>query len=175
MMNKSSHRQNRQTGYTLLEVLIYASGLVMLAGAISGFLFYMYGWYQSATISSRIDQVAISLATRLEGDIRSGTSIDLSGSTLDADLGTIAIESISSDSSTTTVYSLSSGRVTWSQNGGGTDYLTPADMNITRFRLTPIDTPVSSAIRFEIEALFTQNKQSVTRSYEGLAILRRSY
>jgi hypothetical protein len=170
--------RTEQRGFTIVEVLVYAAGMALLVGAICGFLFYMYGWYRTATISPRIDQAAITLATRLEGDLRSGSSI--SSIVQDTANGTVSIISAANSVSTTTVYTLSNGRVTWQQNGGSVIYLTPADLDVTGFYLHQINnvvsgTAISTAVRFEIDIAYAGKNGTTTDAYSALAILRESY
>ena len=48
-------------------------------------------------------------------------------------------------------------------------------MNISKFLFTQIVTPVSYAVRYEVDVTYEKDGETVTKTYPGLAILRHSY
>ncbi|MBU6231311.1 MAG: hypothetical protein KGI45_00470 [Patescibacteria group bacterium] len=170
----SSIIRKPKNGFTLVEVLVYIFGLVLLVGAISGFLYYVYGWYRAVTVAPRADQVAISLITKLEYDLHSGSTISTITSASSAQGSTTIVSTVNSVSTTTT-YALVGNRMTWQQNGGPIEYLTPSDISVTGFYLTKLTTPESTAVRFEIDLSYDSSHATTTTAYDGLAILDQSY
>jgi hypothetical protein len=63
----------------------------------------------------------------------------------------------------------------YQENDGSLVPLTPDDMTVSRFLLSHITTPISEAVRFELEITFTTDDGAETRTFTGLAILRQSY
>lgn len=159
----------------MVEVLVYAVGVVLLVGAIATFLFYMYDWYRTATIAPRVDQTALEFATKFEEDLRAGTSITAAASAFNTALGSTTIVSTANSLSTTTTYALVNGRIAWRQNGGSVAYLTPSDMTVTALYLNEITTAESVALRYEIDIAYRTRSGTTTNIYNGLAILRQSY
>jgi hypothetical protein len=165
----------KEKGFTLVEVLVYAAGLIILLSAMVTLLFYMYGWYRSVTIGPRSDQVGTFLVTKIEGDIRGANSINLSQSVFGSATGAISVTSTINSISTTTYYALQNGHLINQINGGASSYVSPSEMTISAFTLNQITTSVSSAVRFEIDVAYLTKSGTTTNAYYGLAILRQSY
>lgn len=159
----------------MVETIIYAAGLVVLIGVLVGLMYYMYNWYQYATISSKVDQLGLTLVDRMVRDIRTGTSIDLSQSSFESPTGWIFINSRDSGVDSTKKFSLQNGRIQYQYNGGTTQYLSPAIMSASRLYFTNISTGISQAIRVELQITYNTRTGPVTHDFNGLAIMRQSY
>lgn len=162
-------------GFTLVETLIYAIGVVLLIGVITGLMYYMYNWYQYATIASKVDQTGLVLMDRLVRDIRTGTSIDFGQSSFNSTNGSIFINSKESGVNVTKKFSLQNGRILYQENGGTAQYLTPANMTAVKLYLTSITTSLSQAVRVELQITYTTRSGLVTHDFNGLSIMRQSY
>ncbi len=53
--------------------------------------------------------------------------------------------------------------------------MTPEDILVSKFLFTQIVTPISYAVRFEMDLTYSERGKLVTKTYPGLVILRRSY
>lgn len=155
--------------------MIYAVGVVLLIGTLAGFMFYMYNWYQYATVSSKVDQLGLTLVDRIVRDVRSGSNIDLAQSSFDTANGAIFINTKVGGVATTKEFLLSSGRVQYRENGGTAQYLSPANMSVSRLWFTNLPTPISKAVRVELEITYDTKSGAVTHGFNGLSILRQSY
>ena len=168
-------RNNR--GFTLIETLVYIAGVVLILGIIVDVLFYAYRWYGTVYATSRVDQVGISLVDRLINDIRSGQSVDNGSRSFSINSGSLSITTLTAPATTMTKsYAVSGGRVTYRENVGTTQYLSPNDLYISQFRIEePLITPASSAIRFTVSIDQMTRTGTTTSNYSGMAIMRNSY
>lgn len=164
----------KQRGFTLMETLVYASGLILLLGAMLTLLSATYNWYRTVVIGSRVDQVGTTLTDRIERDIRTGKNTDSANSLFATTTGSITINTFNDSILTVKKYTLTNGRITYQENGI-TQYLSPSDINITRFYLTDILTGVSEAVKFDIDISYATKTGLVTRTYSDVVILRNSY
>jgi len=167
--------QIKNKGFTLVETLVYAIGLVLLIGVMTGLMYYMYNWYQYATISSKVDQIGLTLIDRIVRDIRTGNDIDLAQSSLNSNSGSIYIYSKVNGVSVPKKFSLSNGRVQYEENGGSAQYLSPANMTVSRLYFKDINSLISKSIKVELQITFNTRSGTITHDFNGLSIMRTSY
>ncbi|MES2314661.1 MAG: hypothetical protein V4524_01860 [Patescibacteria group bacterium] len=165
----------KNKGFTLLETIIYAAGLILLLGAMLTLLFTTYNWYRNATIGSRVDQVGTTLADRIERDIRTGQSIDTTNTAFATSSGTLSLNALVNSSNIVKRYALTSGRISYQENSGALQYLSPTDITVTRFYLKDILTGVSEAVKFNIDITYSTKTGTTTRTYSDVSIMRNSY
>ncbi len=166
---------NRKKGFSLIEMLFYTAGLVIVLGAIIYLLMQMYGLYKKLTIEPRVDRVGIAIIDRIVRDVRTGDSIDLSNSELDTDAGTLMVSSFENEVSIAKKFAYDSERVTYTENAGTANFLTPDDMRVTRLYFAQSTSTVSQAMKVELDITYTADKETKTKSFNGFAILRHSY
>lgn len=167
--------KNGARGFTLIEVLLYGIGLVLILGAISSLIYYMYDWYRHATILPRVDRVGISIVDRVVRDIRTGVAIDGTQSSFGSNIGSTTIQAQVNEVDIIKAFAVDGNRVTYRENTNAPKYLSPADMNISRFRFTYISTSISDALRLDLDITYDTRDGPQTKTYTGLAILRQSY
>jgi hypothetical protein len=170
-----STRINRQHGFTLLETLIYAVGLILLLGAIFGLLTYTYNWYRSATIGSHVDAVGMGVTDHIVRSIRSGQSSNASGSSFGTTTGALSITAYVNSATIIKQYGLSGGRITYKENSGTTQYLTPVDVYVTKLYFNDIVTGISEGVRFTIDISYWNKTSTSTRTYTSVGVMRNSY
>lgn len=158
-----------------METLVYAGGLVLLLAAMLTLLSATYDWYRNTTVGSRVDQVALTLADRIERDIRTGQSTNSANSSFATTSGAVSINALINSVVVTKRYALVNGRITYQENGGTTQYLSPSDTTISRFYISDILTGVSEAIKFDIDITYGTKTGTSTRTYSDVAIMRNSY
>ncbi len=166
---------NHKKGFSLIEMLFYTAGIVIVLGAIVYLLMQMYGIYKKLAVEPRVDRVGITIVDRITRDIRTGDSIDLSNSELNIDEGTLTINSFENETPVTKLFSFASGRVTYTEDSGEENFLTPSDMTVTRLYFVQATSTVSQAMKVELDITYTADKETKTKSFNGFAILRHSY
>ncbi|MEA2715474.1 MAG: hypothetical protein QOG91_502 [Candidatus Parcubacteria bacterium] len=177
-INHSSRTNNR--GFTLVEVLVYLAGVILIIGVIVSMLYYTFRWYEVVAAPSRANQVGIALANRLQNDIRAGQIVNGSGTVYDAFNGSLSLTVFTTPTVTVNrAYALSGGRVTFREASGPVQFLSPADVTVTELYFSRATSTVSTAIRFTIGiiyALRTSTTSAMASStYSGLAIMRNTY
>ena len=172
MTIKTTHYKK---GFSLIELVIYVAGMIVLLGAVTTLIVSMYGMYRTATISSRVDQIGISVADRITKDIRTGISFNPAQSQFGIPTGALSLNAQAGANPLTKYFALQSGRLVYQENGGAVQYLTPKDVSVSNFNLASISTTVSEGVHFIIGIDYVLGGQSLTRTYSGVAILRHSY
>lgn len=162
-------------GFTLIELLLYAAGLVFLLVVITYLILQMHNLYRTLTLSSRADRVGITVVDRIVKDIRSGQFINLADSSLGVATGTLNLTTQVGNSDVVKEYAYDNGRISYQEDGGSIYYLSPDDISVSKFEFNQIVTPVSQAIRFELEINYNNKDQSVIKNYTGVSVMRRSY
>ncbi len=170
-----TYSATKSSGFTLVETLTYAAGLLVILAGIVTFIFYLYDWYRSATVTTRTDQVGISLINRVLSDVRGADTANDAGSIYNNQYGATSLTTSGAGVSTTTVYSLEGGALKQKVNSSATTTLTAADMWISGFYVKKLTTAVSSSVRAEISIDYRTRSGTSTATYSGMAVLRQSY
>lgn len=170
-----NNTHNRQKGFTLIELVIYTAGMIVLLAAIVSLIVYMYTIYRDTTIGPRVDRVGISITDRVTKDIRTGVSFNINESQFGVATGALSLNAQSGETLLTKYIALQSGRLIYQEDGGDVLYLTPEDLSVSGFNLTSISTPVSEAIHFTLSIDYTSKGEDITKTYSGVSILRNSY
>lgn len=164
----------KNRGFTLVEVLVYTAGAVLVIATIAVFLYYAFGWYRSVAIPARADQIGETLVDRLEKDIRSSQNI--TNIVRGTNQGSISMVSLLSTTTTATkTYSIQNNRIVYTQNGGAVNYLTPSDISATTLNFYQNTSSYSTAIHFSFSLNFRTKNGFATTTYNGYAILKNSY
>jgi type II secretory pathway pseudopilin PulG len=163
----------KQRGFTLVETLFYLGGLVLLLSIISLTLIYTYDWHRSTTIGSKAEIVGITLVDRIVRDIRGAESVN-DESVLLTNNGTLSITSASTTNIIKRFY-ISNDRLTYLKDSEQAIYLSPSGLTVSRFYITELTSPKSSAVKFDIDISYLTKTGTTTKTYSGFGILRQSY
>jgi Tfp pilus assembly protein PilV len=167
------NRSNSQ-GFSLIELLVYLASMLLVVAAISYAMINVYGVYVSMTSAARADRAAGTLMQILATELRTGATIDQANSVFNSSQGQLTITAYDGVSETEKVFRLASDRVILETDGVET-LMTPADMQASKLLFTQIVTPLSYAVRYEIDITYSVQGELVTKTYPGLVIMRRSY
>lgn len=162
-------------GFTLVEVLTYGAGLLIILAGLITFLIYLYDWYRSVTIPVRADQAGVSLMHMVMKDIRGATTIDDSASVFNSDSGKLSVTATIGSNSTTTIYVIENGRLKKRVGASATTTVSSSDAYLSAFNIKKLATPKSSAVRVVIGVDYHLRTGTTTNVYDGLAVLRQSY
>lgn len=161
-------------GFTLVELLVYLASMLVVLMAVVYMIVSAYGLYGSMLVSARADRAAATLMQVLASEMRSGSYIDQSNSVFNTAFGQLAITAINDGLESDKIFSLVEDRVVLSRDGAPT-FMTPEDILVSKLLFTQISTPVSYAVRYELDLTFEVDGEMVTNNYPGLVILRHSY
>ena len=159
----------------MVETLFYIAGLLVLLTVITITLFYMYNWYQTATLPLRVDSTGSTLIDRIVREVRSSEVVNSSDSVLSSNNGALSITKTANSVSTTTKFALSNGYVTMQLNGGTISNLSPNGMTVTKLYFKNPSTSISSAVRVDIDIAYKTKQGTTTRTFSGFSLLRQSY
>lgn len=173
MKNKNTLQKN--SGFALVELLIYITGLLVLGSILILMVTQFYMLYKEITVVPRVDRTALSLVDRITKEIRSADTIDILHSQFGTTAGVLDIDSISNTVVTEKKFYVENGIVKYQENEGVAVSLSPKDLRVSNFNFTLVPTPVSEAVRFNLELEFYTRNATETKSYTGFAILRESY
>jgi hypothetical protein len=162
-------------GFTLVETLFYIAGLVLLLAVISMVFIYMYDWYRAVTIVPRVDQVGMTLVDKIVKDIHSSSTINPGSSSLGTTNGSISLTGSVNLVNVTKNYSIVGNCITYQQDSGAISCISPNGITITRFYLIEVDSPISKALKFDIDISYSTKQGTTTRTYSSFAILKQSY
>jgi type II secretory pathway pseudopilin PulG len=175
-MYMTINQSNRKKGFTLIELLIYSSAMVLLIGAIAFLIMNLYSLYKDLTVAPRVDRVGITIVDRVLKDIRTGSSINLSQSSLGVATGNLNINSKVSGIDTIKKFSFhQDARITYQEDDGTINFLSPQDLYISRLRFDHLNTDISEGIRVDLEITYNTRDGLKTKNFIGFAILRQSY
>lgn len=161
-------------GFTLIELLVYLASMTAVLLALAYVMSSAYGLYASMLSGSRADRAAGTLMQVLSTEIRAGSAIDQGDSVFNTPHGQLAITAYDGTTATEKTFRIENGRVLMSAGGIDT-FMTPEDIQVSKLLFTQVLTPVSYAVRYELDLTYPVRGELVTKTYPGLVILRRSY
>ena len=165
----------KQKGFTLVELLVYMSGLLVLGSVLILMIVQFYGLYKEIIVVPRADRVGLLLVDRITKDIRSADSIDVFESQFGTTNGVLKLTEKIGENIITKTFSVENGRVQYQEDSNPPMFLSSSDFTVSNFNFTFVQTEVSQAIRFNLELQFNSKGGLDTRTYTGFAILRESY
>lgn len=165
---------SQKAGFTLVELLVYLASMIMVLAVLTYALINAYGFYAAVLVEARADRAAGTLMQILASEIRSGSSINQADSVFNTPHGQLSILSRDNGVEVEKVFWVEDSRVVSSEDDVET-FRTPVDIEVSKFLFTQILTPVSYAVRYEIDLTFPVRGELVTKTYPGVVILRNSY
>lgn len=171
-------QKNCSYGYTLVELLIVIGISTILMLAVSQATNTLYVTYRNVYSLREIESASISVLDRLSREIKNSTSLDLSNSVLDSDVGKISLNVSSSTGTVNTRIYASSSRVYISQNGIELGPLSPSQVKVTALSFNLIATSTNSASAIRVELVLDSPDNSPTqwsKSFYTTAIMRGTY
>ena len=116
-------RNKKNSGYTLVETIIYMAILTLFIYAIISTLVLIFKTNKTTGAAESVSNTAIFILERVNREIKTATSIDYASSTFGATSSVLFLNSLTSTSSPRTVkFYLDSGKVRVDENGA---YLGP--------------------------------------------------
>ncbi|MEX2341096.1 MAG: hypothetical protein WD605_02130, partial [Candidatus Paceibacterota bacterium] len=161
-------------GFSLIEILVYLASMTVILLALSYVMYTVYGFYSSMLTAARADRAANTLMQVLATEMRSGASIDQSQSIFNTTHGQLTIQTYVDSVMSEKTFWLENDRVVMTIDDVDT-LMTSDDILVSKFLFVQIVTPISYAVRYEMDLTYPLRGELVTKTYPGLVILRRSY
>ena len=163
-------------GFTLIEVLIYTVFVTLLGVAAMGGLLAMFRGFSEIRVGKDIHASAIATLERITREIRSGNSVDLGQSTLDAHPGRLTLNTVDMGGSPTTVeFFISNGLVRVKEGGVDKGQLMSSHATTTNFIFQLINTGTSAGVRVQMTLEATRGSTQTQSTFYTTALLRESY
>lgn len=160
----------KQTGYTLLELLVYASLLALMIVLMANSAASLSHIIAEAKTERTVRSSAESAIERIAREVRFANTVNMGASTLNVHPGTLVLTTIDpfTEAAQTITITVTSNRVSVQKNTNPLEYLTSDDTTVTNlvFRRMTNGT-VSETIRVEL-TIGGENFYATT-------VLRRSY
>ncbi len=166
---------SKEKGFTLIELVVYVSGLVILMAVMVAIIFQFYVLYKEIIAIPRADRAGLLIVDRLTKEIRSGDQIDTINSIFNSTDGVIEFDVEDSGTTQSRRFYVDDGIIKYSENGANGVSLSPKDLYVSNFYFTFVPTSVSQAVKFNLELQFMTRNGTETKAYTGFSILRESY
>ncbi len=166
---------SKQKGFTLLELLLYVSGLLILGTIIVTLIVQFYSLYREIVAAPRADRTALLVVDRITKEIRSADHINMSESQFNTENGVLDISTNENSTTVERKFFIQNGVVKYQEGNEDIQELSSDDFFVSNFNFYYVPTPVSQAVRFSLELQYQAQNATQTKSYTGFAILRESY
>ena len=164
-------------GSSLLETLIYAAILGMVAVFATGSILAMMRSYSSVKMSRDLNFSASVAMERMTNEIRLANGIDDAGSVFTASPGKLKLNTTDDSGAPATIeFFLSGTGVFAKENSGAPEALTASATEITNLVFNKItSSTVSKAVKISLTAKAKGGRMEKTENFYNTAILRGSY
>ncbi len=162
----------KNKGFTMMELLIYISGLIVIGSVIIMLILHFFSLYKEIVASPRADRTGLLILDRLSKEIRSAKSISMLESQFNTTEGILTI--IDQENNQKKFF-VENGVIKYEENGQAFSVLSSNDFDITNFNFQYVDTSVSEGVRFSIEISYEADRAMQTKSFVGFALVRESY
>ncbi|MEK9171924.1 MAG: hypothetical protein AAB782_01670 [Patescibacteria group bacterium] len=160
-------------GFSLMEMLIYISILVLLLAVIMNIVVSVVRSGRVIKSLRNIENSATVSLERLVREVRQAESVNVSLSTLGSNPGRLVLEGTDTGGSPRTVeFSLSSGTLMFSENGVELGAITQTDARVSNLVFYRFSGPNSEGIRTEITIESGTSTHYRSEKFYSSAILR---
>lgn len=166
--------KKNQKGFTLIELVVYIAGLVMLSTVMALLIVQFYMLYKEIIAIPRADRTGLLVVDRITKEIRSADKIDTIQSQFGTTNGVLSLYKKNDDIDSTERFYIENSKI-MNTTDDKTESITSTDFDVTNLNFISVQTPVSQGIKFTIELQFKTRKGLETKSYTGFALLRESY
>lgn len=169
-------RRTSQRGFTLLESLLYVAILGIAVTIITSLAVALLEFDVRGSVRIEVEAAARRVFEVVEEAVHAAAAIDTANSTFASDQGRLTL-TMRDAARSPTVFSLSGVRLEMSEAGGDTVALTPAAVEVARFRLThlqPTNAEPGVRIELDLRALnpAADPARALTRTYQTGIVLR---
>lgn len=160
-----------QRGFSLVEILVYIALFILLASAAVASLLNFSDSFKAYRAEKVLTEQVRGAYERMLADVRNATALDQAGSTFDTSPSTVSLQYEAVER----VYTLTSGAITVSENGGTAVPITGDGITVSAFTVRQYDMVATTLIRIELTATATVGDTTVTETYYSSSVLRGSY
>ncbi len=173
------NKNNRQSGVSLVEALIYIALMVVLSIGIVQGIFSLTGSYKNVRVYRSIESGAISAMDRITRDTRSAISINTSQTSYNVSQGSLSLNTVDTNGTSMIVryyLATTTSQIMVEENGTLLGPITPSNISVDSLIFRSFATTTSSAIKIEmIMSNSTTTPVDFSMNFYGTAILRGTY
>ena len=169
-------RSTNQSGYSLVEAVIYTALVALLSVLLIGCLFIMYRSFKETRANRDLLDSAHTAMERMTREIHTAASVDSAASTLGTSPGVLRLNTTDSGGSAKTIqFGLSSGTIQMQDSGSYYGDLTTNKVSISSLVFTEITTTSGTAVRVELSMQALRSPSNKSISLSDTIALRGSY
>lgn len=162
---------SQQSGFSLIEMLVYLSILVMVSAvAVSSLLSYS-DILAKQKVNRLLTEEASVVLESLIYSIRNADAVNTGGSTLEDPDGVLALD----NSGGTDTFEKDVDTVTFTESGEPTILLLSPSVTVSDLTFYHFTTGNTELVRFSLTIQATANGQTATETFYGGSVLRNSY
>ncbi len=170
------HKKKGQSGFTLIEMVLYIGIVAIISVLAMQSLFIMIRAFTNIRIMQDLNQSGTVAMERMAFEVRSAYDVDLGGSILNSSPGVLALLTTDSGGSNTTAgFSVTTGTLRVSEGGIDAGALTAPNITVDSLIFNSVITANSEAVKIEIQLSATRGNTTETKTFYDTIILRDSY
>lgn len=161
---------NTVRGFSLVEMLIYVSLLVVILAVVINVVFSFTRPYEQLRALRAAEHTGLSSMERMMRDIHNAASVDLAQSNFNVATGTLTVVNASS----TTKFYLSDGQLRVDVDGSYVGPLSVSNGKVSSLVFRFSSTTESQAIKIDMTVDGVQGNATKTKKFHSTAILKKS-
>lgn len=168
--------RNTQSGFTLFEMVVYVSLLVVVMIVVIQAIIVMMRSFADLRVARDVDQSATTAMEAIVDQLRSANSVDVGGSVLNSSNGDLVLNALDDVGNPTTIeFFLTGGAVHEKEGGVDMGTLVASNVTVPSLVFSTISTPHSTAVRVQMELTATRGSITQTRTFYDTIVIRGSY
>ena len=167
---------NKRGGFSLVEVVLYASLFAVLSVLALNAILQMFHNFNSLRVSRDLNDSSVMIIEHLTRDMKSATNIDVFNSTFDASPGRLTLATANASGTALTVeYFVASGVLRIKENGVDQGFLSAGRVRVDNLTFRRLLSGTTDAVKIELQLSATRAGITRTEYYYDTAVLRGSY
>lgn len=171
-----SKRGRAQSGFSLIEVLLYVAIFSVMSVISMNTLFQAIKSFDALRISRDINDSSVGIMERLTRDIKGSTSVDLANSTLNISPGRLTLSTVSASGTPVVVeYYVSSSTLRYKEGGVDKGSLMSAKTAIDALVFRYINSGSTIGIKIELHLSSTRGGVTAVDHFYDTVLMRGTY
>lgn len=168
--------QKEQSGFTLIETVLYISLFIVLSVMAMDALFQTVKAFNNLRISRDINDSSVTIMERLTRDMKSATSVDMANSSFGVPTGRLTLYTLTASGTPMTVeYYIATSSLHIKENGVEQGSLMSASTHIDALEFHYITNGATVAIKTELHISSSRGVVSDVDHFYNTSVLRGSY
>lgn len=175
-MKSGMNQKKSQGGYTLGEMLVYISVLVIILGLVINTLIIMMRSYNVMRTAKNIETSATVSLERISREVRNALSVEEGVSVFGVNPGKLVLSTLDEDGDPLTLTFFGTGNTIYlKKNSDSPVPLTASSTEVTTVIFRHLSGAVSEAVRIEMAVAATSSGAFQSKNFYDTVIVRGSY